>query len=72
MFTLFFSDTEIKNYADVQKCNHTKFSEFYVKLLENGIYLAPSQFETNFISAAHKPDDLSKTLEIVNKVLKAM
>ncbi len=72
MFTLFFTDKEIYNYEDVKKCNTRRFEKFYKKLLDQGVFFSPSQFEANFISASHSPEDLNKTLEIVHKVLKGI
>lgn len=70
MFTLFFNDGEIRNYEDVKKSDTARFEKFYKKLLDKGVFFSPSQFEANFISAAHLPEDLNKTLDIINTVLK--
>jgi glutamate-1-semialdehyde 2,1-aminomutase len=70
MFTLFFSESELNNFSDVKKCDTERFAAFFRKLLENGVYLSPSQFESNFISLAHTTDDLGRTLEVIRKVLK--
>lgn len=70
MFSLFFTDEPVRNYDDVQKSNHSRFAKFYLNLLDQGIYLAPSPFETNFISSAHSDEDLEKTLIAIEKSLK--
>lgn len=70
MFSLFFTDEPIRNYDDVVKSNHQRFGKFYLNLLEHGIYLSPSPFETNFISAAHTDEDLEKTLVAIENSLK--
>jgi len=70
MFTIFFIDHELVNYEDVKKSDLKRFEKFYKKSLEQGIFFAPSQFETNFISTAHLPEDLNKTLEIVTDIFK--
>jgi glutamate-1-semialdehyde 2,1-aminomutase len=70
MFTLFFTDKEINNYGDAKSSDLKRFEIFYKRLLEKGVYFSPSQFEANFISAAHTPENLSKTLELVNQILK--
>jgi glutamate-1-semialdehyde 2,1-aminomutase len=72
MFTLFFTENEVKNYEDVKKCDTKRFEKFYKILLNLGIFFSPSQFEANFISAGHSPEDLNKTLEIVHRVLKSI
>lgn len=61
MFTLFFTDKEVYDY-DSAKTSDTKiFGLFFNEMLKRGIYLAPSQFEAAFISAAHTEDDIEKT-----------
>ncbi|MFA6335846.1 MAG: glutamate-1-semialdehyde 2,1-aminomutase [Bacteroidales bacterium] len=69
MFTLFFSNSEIKNFEDVKKCDTERFNKFYRKLLNKNIYFSPSQFETNFISAAHTEKQLENTLKAINNAL---
>lgn len=70
MFTLFFSKKEIKNFEDVKKCDIIRFGNFFRYLLNNNIYFSPSQFEANFISAAHTEKQLDNTLDIIQKALK--
>lgn len=62
MFTVFFSDREIENYADAAACDQKAFRVYFHSMLEQGIYLPPSQFETNFISLAHSEEDLAQTI----------
>lgn len=70
LFTLFFTDNkQIKNYNDVCDCDLNKFAEFFRGMLNCGIYFAPSQFEVNFISTAHKKTDIDKTLNAAEYVL---
>ncbi len=69
MFTLFFTDQKIRNFDEVKKCDTQKFALFFNKLLENGIYFSPSQFETNFISIAHTKSQLNKTISVIHKTL---
>jgi len=61
MFQLFFTDTQVYDYATVKKSDTIKFMTYHMKLLEKGIFIPPSQFETCFLSAAHSTDDLDKT-----------
>ncbi len=69
LFTLFFSDKEeINNYADVSECDLAAFAKFFREMLTQGIYLAPSQFEANFISAKHTLADIKKTLKAAGQV----
>lgn len=72
MFTLFFKNEKPENYAQVQACKLELFQEFYMKMLARGVYFSPSQFEANFISAAHTDSHLQKTLEAVESTLKTL
>ncbi|VVB89454.1 Glutamate-1-semialdehyde 2,1-aminomutase [uncultured archaeon] len=69
MFKLFFGDMPY-NYQDALKCNTEKFNVFFKKMLADGIFLPPSQFETNFLSLAHSQDDINKTIEAYQRNLK--
>ena len=71
MFTLFFTKEKcVKSFADVKKCDTTLFAEYFRKSLEGGIYLAPSQYEAGFVSAAHTKEDIQKTVEVSYLALK--
>lgn len=63
MFGIFFSASEVTNYDESAAANQTQFKKFFAAMLEQGIYLAPSQFETLFMSAAHSDEDISRTLD---------
>lgn len=63
MFTVFFSDKPVENYADAAACDQEAFTLYFHSMLEQGIYLPPSQFETNFVSIAHSPEDLQRTID---------
>ena len=69
MFSIFFTSREIKNYEDVLECDTKRFERIYHSLLEEGIYMAPSQFETNFISGAHTQREIQVTLQAWEKAL---
>ena len=62
MFGIFFSATEVTNYDESAAANQEMFKKFFLSMLEQGIYLAPSQFETLFMSAVHSDEDIAKTL----------
>ena len=62
MFCIFFSDKKVRNYADAAASNQAQFKKWFIAMLEQGIYLAPSQFETLFVSAAHTDEDFEKTI----------
>jgi glutamate-1-semialdehyde 2,1-aminomutase len=58
MFTFFFREKLPLNYDEAKSSNTRKYGEFFWKLLEQGIYMAPSQFETNFVNVSHNAHDL--------------
>lgn len=61
MFTLFFTDEEVFDYDSAKTADTKKFALFFNEMLKRGIYLAPSQFEAAFVSAAHTDEDIEKT-----------
>jgi glutamate-1-semialdehyde 2,1-aminomutase len=63
MWTLFFRKNLPSNFPEVKEADTKKYSKFFWQLLENGIYLVPSQFETNFVSVAHTEKDLQEASE---------
>ncbi len=69
MFTIFCSDSPVNNFDDVKHCDFKRFTKFHHLLLENGIYLSPSQYEANFISSAHSYDDVDSTLSKISAVM---
>jgi glutamate-1-semialdehyde 2,1-aminomutase len=62
MRTLFFSETKPVDWNTVQMADTVRFGKFFQKMLENGVYLAPSQFEAGFISLVHSQDAVTQTL----------
>lgn len=62
MFGIFFSAREVTNYDESAAANQEMFRKFFFAMLEQGMYLAPSQFETLFISAAHSDEEIDKTI----------
>ena len=62
MFGIFFSDKPVTNYDESAAANQEQFKKFFGAMLENGIYFAPSQFETLFMSAVHSDEDIEKTI----------
>ncbi len=71
MFCLYFGD-EPKDYASALKLDSQKFLSFYWKMLENGVFLPPSQYETCFMSAAHSNEDVERTAEVMAECLKKL
>ncbi|MDP2995334.1 MAG: hypothetical protein Q8N46_09480 [Anaerolineales bacterium] len=63
MFTTFFSETEPKDWSTVKIADKVRFGKFFHKMLENGVYLAPSQFEAGFLSTVHDEAVIARTVE---------
>ena len=72
MFQIFFTNTPVTDYVTAKRANTKKFKKLFKSLLQNGIFVAPSQFETVFLSDAHTLGDLHKTIEAYDKSLKAV
>lgn len=72
MFCLLFTDREIINVDDVMKQDLELFKKLFWGCLDKGIYLAPSPYETGFISLAHTEADLDDTVGVIEEVLKAI
>ena len=68
----FFTDQPVVDYGSAKTCDTELFSRYFTGLLENGVYIAPSQFETGFVSVAHTREDLDKTIERVEKVARKL
>lgn len=68
MFGLFFTDAEtVTCYQDVMKCDVERFKKFFHLMLEEGVYLAPSAFEAGFMSLAHTPEDIQRTIDAARR-----
>ena len=65
MFTLFFTDTRVTDFDSAKTSDTSKFSGYFRSMLEQGIYLPPSQFEACFVSIAHTKDDIDNTIQAV-------
>lgn len=69
MFGFFFTEEKnITTFEQVSACDAERFKKFYHGMLEQGIYLAPSAYETGFVSSAHSDGDIAKTLDAAEKV----
>jgi glutamate-1-semialdehyde 2,1-aminomutase len=60
---VFFTGERVKDYATAQTSDTVRFADYFRFMLDKGVYLAPSQFEAMFLSAAHTAEDLEKTLD---------
>ena len=68
MLGFFFNAKEVQNFDDAKTCDLDRFSAFYNGMRQNGIYIAPSQFEALFISSAHDTEHIEVTIRAAEKV----
>jgi len=71
MFTIFFTDREVFDFESAKTCDTQRFNQFFHAMLDQGVYLPPSQFEAAFISTAHTNADIDRTIEAAARALKA-
>src|SRR5262249_4699858 len=69
MFTLFFTNQPVRDFDSAKACDTARFNRFFHSMLEQGIYLPPSQFEAAFISAAHTGPDIERTVAAIENAL---
>ena len=72
MSCCYFTESPVRNMNDAMKSDREKFAKYFHGMLESGVYLAPSQFEAGFISAAHNKEDIDKTVSAALKVMKQL
>ncbi|MGA1861815.1 glutamate-1-semialdehyde 2,1-aminomutase [Deferribacter thermophilus] len=72
MACMFFKEGAVESFADAVKSDTKLYAEFFHKMLNKGVNLAPSQFEAMFVSSAHSDEDIEKTIQIHYEVLKEM
>ncbi|HRN42008.1 MAG TPA: glutamate-1-semialdehyde 2,1-aminomutase [Vicingus sp.] len=69
MINPFFSKKTITNFTEAQECNTAQFTKFFWGLIENGIYIPPSQFEAWFLSSVISDEDMNKIINAINKAM---
>ncbi|MCS7164114.1 MAG: glutamate-1-semialdehyde 2,1-aminomutase [Thermodesulfovibrio sp.] len=72
MFCTYFTENEVIDAKTAKTSDTEKFKKFFLGMLKNGIYLAPSQFEAGFISLAHSEKDIEKTIKVAYKIFKEL
>jgi len=72
MFCAYFTETPVWNLDEALRCNRDRFARFFHGMLDEGVYIAPSQFEAGFLSAAHTEKDVELTVEAAARVLKQL
>ena len=71
MFTFFFTREPVSDWESAKRSDTARFSAFFHWMLERGVYLAPSQFEAGFVSAAHSDADIARTVEAAREFFAA-
>jgi glutamate-1-semialdehyde 2,1-aminomutase len=69
MWTLFFTSNRVSDWSAAATADRVRFGRFFHAMLAQGISLAPSQFEANFISAAHTTSDVARTVDAIGQAL---
>lgn len=72
MMTCFFTDHQVTNYDEASQVNKNRFAQYFRAMVEEGILLAPSPFETMFMSTTHTDDDIERTIEAHRNALKKL
>jgi len=72
MFCLFFAPGPVADLGGAMGSDLETFAKFFHTCLEHGVYFAPSQFETGFISTAHSPSDIERTAKVVREALRSL
>ncbi|HTY87558.1 MAG TPA: glutamate-1-semialdehyde 2,1-aminomutase [Candidatus Acidoferrum sp.] len=72
MFCAYFTRGPVWNLGDALRSDRERFKRYFHGMLAEGVYLAPSQFEAGFLSTAHRPADIEKTVEAAAKLLKRL
>jgi glutamate-1-semialdehyde 2,1-aminomutase len=72
MFCLFFTEDPVVDLASAKRSDPEKFAKFFKACLDRGVYFAPSQFETGFLSTAHSDEDIERTAAIVRDALASL
>ena len=72
MFGLYFRETPPTTYAEVMQCDKEAFNRFFHTMLAEGVYLAPSAFEAGFVSAAHGPAEIDRTIQAAKRVFASL
>ena len=72
MATLFMSDGPVRNFEDAQRADTDRYGALFRHLLSRGVYVAPSQFESLFVSLAHGDEEIDRTIEAVRSFFEAL
>lgn len=67
LMSAFFTEKEVRDYDGATSSDTAEYARYFGYMLENGIYIAPSQFEAMFVSAAHSEEDIEKTCKVIKE-----
>jgi glutamate-1-semialdehyde 2,1-aminomutase len=70
MLNPFFTSKKVTNFSEAQECDTDKFTKFFWGLIQNGVYIPPSQFEAWFLCSVISEDDIEKIITAINKAMK--
>ncbi len=70
MWQIFFTKNEVYDYETCKKADHEKFKQYYLEMHKEGVFIPPGNYETCFLSNAHSPEDIEKTVFAAEKVFK--
>jgi glutamate-1-semialdehyde 2,1-aminomutase len=70
--TIFFASQPVTNYRDAKQSDTKLYARFFCEMLQRGVFLAPSQFEAAFVSAAHTPADIERTISAAKDALRTI
>jgi len=70
--TLFFAAEPVQDYVGAKRSDTRRYARFFREMLDRGVFLAPSQFEAAFVSTAHTPEDIDRTVAAALESLKAV
>jgi glutamate-1-semialdehyde 2,1-aminomutase len=70
MFGFYFHPGPVTSFEEAKKNDEARFRRFFARMLEGGIYLAPSPYEAGFVSLSHRPKDIDRTLEVARDALR--
>jgi glutamate-1-semialdehyde 2,1-aminomutase len=69
MWGFFFTDQPVTDYASAKSADTARYARFFHAMLEAGVYLAPSQFESAFVSLSHGAPETEATIEAFHRVM---
>ncbi|MEJ7578836.1 MAG: aminotransferase class III-fold pyridoxal phosphate-dependent enzyme, partial [Pyrinomonadaceae bacterium] len=72
MWTSFFTSEPVTNWTEATKSDRERYAKFFHLMLDEGIYLAPSQFEAGFVGLAHSDELIERTIEAARKAFRSL